>query len=295
LMKIRDGVFYLGTLGRPEVLSTYLVGEGGDFALIEPGPSNTVEELLGLLGREGVPASSIKYMVATHVHLDHAGGAWKLSRHLPEAKVVVYRGAGKHLTDPEKLVKGAEAVLGPLYGLWGGMEPLDEGKLLEVTDGEALKVGGRTLRFIYAPGHSPYHMAVQEERSKCLFTGDAVGMYVAERDTLWPASPLPTFRYDESMETIRQLQTFSPSVLLIPHYGPHADVRRLFQLNVSIYESWYKVIGSQPPDAAISHVVSELFRCIPSYSWIPSDELASWIITMHATGFRKYCLESRSA
>jgi len=96
------------------------------------------------------------------------------------------------------------------------------------------------------------------------------------------------------METLKRLQDESPRLLLIPHYGPQADVGRLFELNRFIYKKWYQIIGSEPADASASRVVKDLFGSIPSYSWVPADELTTWIITMHATGFKDYFNRKRS-
>jgi hydroxyacylglutathione hydrolase len=285
----------LGTVGRPRVISIYLVGEGSEFALIEPGPSNAADETLSLLEGAGVSPRAVRYLVATHVHLDHAGGAWKILEKLPNAEVVVYRGGGKHLADPRRLSQGAEMVLGPLYGLWGEMKAVPSSRVREVVDGETLKVGENRLKVMYTPGHSPYHMSIMETASRSLFTGDAVGMYVKEQDTLWPASPLPSFRYEESMETIEELKSEAPRRLLIPHYGPHADVSRLFDLNKRTYIAWQELLSHEPQERGMPEVVDDILRSDPSYGWIYADELTKWIITMHATGFRRSLLDLNKA
>ena len=292
-MRLADGVHYLGTVGDPQVLSTYLVGQGNEFALLEPGPSNTVEETLYLIQSSGVPLDSVKYLVVTHVHLDHAGGAWKMIGRLPNADVVVYKGGGKHMADPQRLSQGAEMVLGPLYKLWGEMKALPADRIREVEEGETLSVGGHHLRVIYTPGHSPFHMSLMDLESRSLFTGDAVGMYVGEKDTLWPASPLPSFRYEDSMVTIGGLESESPRRLLIPHYEPQSDVAHLFDLNKRTYQGWHDLLDREPPEKSLGQVVEDLLGSSASYSWIPSDELARWVITMHATGFRQYFLDRR--
>jgi glyoxylase-like metal-dependent hydrolase (beta-lactamase superfamily II) len=173
------------------------------------------------------------------------------------------------------------------------MKGLPAERVLEVTDGETLAVGGHRLRVIYAPGHSPYHMALMDQESASLFTGDAVGMYVGRKDTLWPASPLPSFRFDDSMETIGVLESESPRRLLIPHYEPQSDVPHLFDLNKKTYEEWYDLIGREPSQRGTGEVVEDLLRTIPAYSWIPGDELTRWVITMHATGFRQCFLDRK--
>jgi glyoxylase-like metal-dependent hydrolase (beta-lactamase superfamily II) len=182
LTELADGVHYLGTVGKPEVLSTYLVGGGSEYALLEPGPSNTVDQTLSLIRSSGVSLDSIRHLVVTHVHLDHAGGAWKMIDSLPNADVIVYKGGGKHTADPQRLSQGAEMVLGPLYRLWGEMKAMPADRIQEVVDGDILPVGGHHLKVLHTPGHSPFHMSLMDLESRSLFTGDAVGMYVGENE-----------------------------------------------------------------------------------------------------------------
>jgi glyoxylase-like metal-dependent hydrolase (beta-lactamase superfamily II) len=295
LTQLAEGVHYLGTVGKPEVLSAYLVGGGDEYALLEPGPSNTVDQTLSLIQSSGIPLDSIRHMIVTHVHLDHAGGAWKMIGRLPKADVVVYKGGGKHMADPQKLSQGAEMVLGPLYRLWGEMKALPSDRIQEVVDGDVLPVGGHHLKVIYTPGHSPFHMSVMDIESRSLITGDAVGMYVHEKETLWPASPLPSFRYEDSIETIGDLESLSPRRLLIPHYEPQSDVSHLFDLNKSTYRGWHDLLEKEPLEKGLGEVVDDLLGSSASYSWIPADELARWVITMHATGFRQYFLDRTAA
>jgi glyoxylase-like metal-dependent hydrolase (beta-lactamase superfamily II) len=295
MTRLADGVHFLGTVGNPPVLSTYLVGAGDEYALVEPGPSNAAEQTLALIEESGVPLASIRYLVATHVHLDHAGGAWKMIERLPNATVLVYRGGGKHIANPLRLSEGAEMVLGPLYRLWGEMKAVPADRIREVVDGEVVSVGGNRLKMLYSPGHAPFHMSVLELESRSLFTGDAVGMYVQERGTLWPASPLPSFRYEDSMETMGELQAESPRRLLIPHYGPQSDVSGLFELNRKTYRAWHDLLGLEPEQKGMAEVVKDIVGSNPSYSWIPADELTTWVITMHVTGFRKYFSDLKKA
>jgi glyoxylase-like metal-dependent hydrolase (beta-lactamase superfamily II) len=286
-------VHYLGTVGRPKVLSTYLVGGGSEYALLEPGPSKTVEETLSLILSSGVSLDSIRYLIVTHVHLDHAGGAWKMIDSLPNADVVVYRGGGKHVADPQRLTQGAEMVLGPLYALWGEMKATPSDRIHEVVDGDVMVVGGHHLKVISTPGHSPFHMSIMDLETRSLFTGDAVGMYVGEKETLWPASPLPSFRYEDSMSSIGDLESESPRRLLIPHYEPQADVARLFDLNRKTYRTWHDILEGEPLEKGVGDVVDDLLRSSVAYNWISADELTRWVVTMHATGFRQYFLDRK--
>jgi glyoxylase-like metal-dependent hydrolase (beta-lactamase superfamily II) len=167
------------------------------------------------------------------------------------------------------------------------MKPVPAERILEVVDGEVLKVGSLHLKILYSPGHAPYHMSVLELKGGSLFTGDAVGMYVGEKGALWPASPLPSFRYEEAMETIGELRSQDPRRLLIPHYGPQADVARIFDLNKKTYAAWHELLEAEPEGKGTKEVVDDILSSDPSYAWIRADRLTRWIVTMHATGFRQ--------
>ncbi|MGW1806428.1 MBL fold metallo-hydrolase [Streptomyces sp. NPDC002078] len=126
--------------------------------------------------------------VLTHAHLDHVGGAHE------------FRERAAHPAAAEALAEGVPASLyGPeLYaglGIDAGGEPVPDLLIdalphpgydprtyrvgpLPVTrtllDGDELDVGGRALTVLHLPGHTPGCIALYEERTGALFTGDAL-------------------------------------------------------------------------------------------------------------------------
>jgi len=61
------------------IVSVYLVVGDRYSALIDAGPSNGSSRVLEFVGRLGL---GVDYLVLTHVHIDHGGGAGALSRTL---------------------------------------------------------------------------------------------------------------------------------------------------------------------------------------------------------------------
>src|SRR4030042_5890627 len=75
--------------------------------LIDPGSTSVAAELLPSVGDLGIDVRELAYIIPTHIHLDHGGGAGYLTQHLHKPRgVVPPRGAG-HLADPPKPVSGA--------------------------------------------------------------------------------------------------------------------------------------------------------------------------------------------
>ena len=59
---------------RPELAACYLLESEGEAVFIDTGTSLTVPYLMDVLAAKGIQASQVKYVIPTHVHLDHAGG-----------------------------------------------------------------------------------------------------------------------------------------------------------------------------------------------------------------------------
>jgi len=68
-------------------------------ALIEIGSSVQIPDILDAFGRLGFDIKKLSYIIPTHVHSDHAGGAGHLVQQLPLARVVTHPKAAKFLAD----------------------------------------------------------------------------------------------------------------------------------------------------------------------------------------------------
>ena len=105
----------------PQVACAYLRIQGDEAAFIETNTTHAVPKLLSTLAAEGMKPEQVRYVIITHVHLDHAGGTSALLAACPNATVLAHPRAARHLVDPEKLVASARAVYGEakfdaLYG-----------------------------------------------------------------------------------------------------------------------------------------------------------------------------------
>lgn len=95
---LSDGIVCIDTAQhRPRMAACYLVGRDGHYAFVECGTSLSVPLLLETLSELGVPREAVDYVMPTHVHLDHAGGAGALMRELPNAKLVIHPRGARHM------------------------------------------------------------------------------------------------------------------------------------------------------------------------------------------------------
>ena len=91
---------------RPRFDAAYLVVHNGRAAFIDTGTNHAVPRLLAALDALGLARDAVDYVIPTHVHLDHAGGAGLLMSHLPCATMVVHPRGARHMIDPTALYAG---------------------------------------------------------------------------------------------------------------------------------------------------------------------------------------------
>lgn len=219
---------------RPQMAACYLIERGDDVAFVECGTAHGVPRLLALLQARGIDPARVRYVIPTHVHLDHAGGAGALMQALPQAKLVVHPRGARHLIDPSKLIAGATAVYGAeeLARMYGDILPVPEARVIVANDGDALPFGDSELQFIDSPGHAKHHFSVWDPVSRGFFTGDTFGLSYREFDGpqgpfLMPTTTPVQFDPEAWMKTLDRYLSFAPQRMFLTHFGCVEDVPRL--------------------------------------------------------------------
>ena len=219
---------------RPMFDASYLIVEGGRAAFVDTGTNHSVPRLLDALSAAQVPREAVDFVIATHVHLDHAGGVGLLMQHLPHAKLVVHPRGARHLINPGFLMEGARAVYGAdeVSRSYGDVVGVPAERVLQTADGMTLDFAGRPLTFLDTPGHARHHHCIWDERSRGFFTGDTFGLSYREFDTAQGAWLLPTttpvqFEPELLRASVQRLLTFEPDSMYLTHYGRVGDVARL--------------------------------------------------------------------
>ncbi len=214
--------------------AAYLVVEGGRAAFIDTGTTHSVPRLLAALAAAGLAPEAVDFVIATHVHLDHAGGVGALMQHLPAAKLVVHPRGAPHLIDPRMLTQSARGVYGDeeFERSYGHVQGVPAERVVETEDGTVLALGERLLTFIDTPGHARHHHCIWDERTRGFFTGDTFGLSYREFDTDQGAWLLPTttpvqFEPEALRASVQRLLSFEPECMYLTHYGRVTGAPRL--------------------------------------------------------------------
>lgn len=221
------GIHVLDTaFNRPQMAACYVMEHEGELAIIETGTKDTVPMIFDFLDRQGLSKSAIKYVMPTHVHLDHAGGAGLLMQALPHAQLVVHPQGARHMIDPSKLQAGATAVYGKTIfeKTYGDLLPIDPAQIVVIEDGQTLSLGGRTLTFLDTPGHARHHYCIYDALSEGFFTGDTFGLAYQELTTdkgpfIFPTTTPVQFDPDALKASITRLLSYEPKRMFLTHYG----------------------------------------------------------------------------
>jgi len=219
---------------RPRFDASHLIVENGRGAFIDVGTNYSVPLLLAGMHKAGLEAEAIDWILLTHVHLDHAGGAGELLRHLPNARVVVHPRGARHMLDPTALIAGASAVYGDeeVKRTYGDLAPIPRDRLVEAPDGHVVALAGRPLVCLDTPGHARHHFSVWDETSRAFFPGDTFGLSYREFDTAQGAFVIPTttpvqFDPEALHASIRRMMSYAPQAMYLTHYSRVGDVAKL--------------------------------------------------------------------
>ncbi len=211
---------------RDELAACYLMQGGNEYALIETGTNNSVPRIMDLLKQRNIRPAQVKYVIPTHVHLDHAGGVGGLMQCLPEATLLVHPKGARHLIEPGKLKAGAIAVYGEaeFAKVYGDIIPVEASRVLSMEDGSEALLGGRKLVFLDTPGHARHHFCVFDPESQGIFTGDTFGLAYPALTTAKGPFIIPTttpvqFEPEALKQSIRRLLALLPERMYLTHYG----------------------------------------------------------------------------
>ncbi|MCU7834016.1 MAG: MBL fold metallo-hydrolase [gamma proteobacterium symbiont of Taylorina sp.] len=233
----------------------YLLKADGQFALIDTGTARTAPMIMKLLEKRSIAKEQVKYIIPTHVHLDHAGGAGQLMAQLPEAELVIHPYGARHMIDPAKLQAGAAAVYGEaaFNQHFDTLLAIPAARVIEMEDGMQLNLNGRVLSLVDTPGHARHHLTVWDEQSRGLFTGDVFGNGYPEMHTdkgryLMPVTSPVQFDPPVWHQSIDKLLSFNPERVFLTHYGllenPQQQAKQLHR-DLDAYVNIALALGSE--------------------------------------------------
>ena len=222
-----DGLWAIDTgFHRDRFDAAYLAVEGGRAAFIDTGTAFAVPRLLAALDALGLPRAAVDFVIATHVHLDHAGGVGQLMQALPDAQLLVHPRGARHMIDPTALWQGALAVYGgaQMERAYGALVPVPAARVRSTVDGETIHLAGRPLLFAHTPGHALHHHCIWDARSAGWFTGDNFGMAYPEfnvngRAFIFPTTTPVQFDPAAMRASFARLMAAAPRQMFLTHYS----------------------------------------------------------------------------
>ncbi len=244
LSAICDGISVLKgeTCRRFELPAIYFV-KGKYGAIVDTGPASMAPSIVQAVKELGWEKDEVRYLIPTHIHLDHGGGAGYLSHEFPSAKVVGWCGAAQHLIDPAALIDATRKIFGPDFEEeFGEILPVARERVLAVSEGDRIDLVGRELEVYYTPGHASHHISLLDIPTKALLCGEALGHYLPTVDAVRPTVALPMLDLDASFRTIDKLSQLSASVILFAEWGISWDAARMFRLARKAFEDYSNIV-----------------------------------------------------
>ncbi len=239
----------------PGHAAAHIIVDSGCAAFVDVGTNFSVPYLLAAIAELGVAREALDYVLLTHVHLDHAGGAGRLMQELPNAVALLHPCGAPHMIDPGKLIAGSRAVYGErLEALYGTLVPIPAERVRVVADGERVSLGARTLELIHVPGHALHHYAVVDQAHRSIFTGDTFGISYRALDTergafITPTTPPSQFDPDQLIASIDRLLSYRPESMFLMHFSRVTDVPRLGELLKMQVREFARIARAHAQDA----------------------------------------------
>lgn len=221
--RMRVHVIDSNHLGRTNVIGVVaLVGADGSIALIDPGPAVVFEEVRRGLEHAGLDPGRVNRVFATHVHLDHSGGAWCWAEAV-RAHIFAHERGVAHLLEPERLVASATRIYGhDMDRLWGPVKPIDPRQVTPLRDGSKVAIGNLAIQALDTPGHAQHHLAYWMPDEQLVFTGDVGGVAIAGGPAIPPCPP-PDINLELWKKSLERLRALLPGRMFVTHFGEVQD------------------------------------------------------------------------
>lgn len=239
-------------VGKPEIIATAILHGPAGIALVDPGPSTTLDHLRSELHRKGFSVADVRQLLITHIHLDHAGATGTLLEENPAIEVFVHERGAPHMSEPSKLLASATRLYGADMGpLWGEVIPVPASRLRPLKGGETIMAGGRELHVAYTPGHASHHVSYFDRSSRVAFVGDTAGIRRGGGAYVMPPTPPPDVDLEAWRESEARILSWDADTLFLTHFGPFHGARLHFQELRQNTESWSRIVRRLLADGSL--------------------------------------------
>jgi glyoxylase-like metal-dependent hydrolase (beta-lactamase superfamily II) len=267
--------------------AVYLV-DAEEPAIVDTGIGTNYERVLRLLADADLAPDDLSYILLTHVHLDHAGGAGHLAEACPNAEVLVNEMGVRHLVDPDRLVAGTKAAVGDMWKYYAEPKPVPEDRISALAGGDVVDLGDHHLDVVPVPGHAPHQVAFHDRATNALFVADAAGIYVPDHDGVWQTSPPPNFDLEQCLDDVETLKERNPGVLCYPHFGPKTYEGEILDEYARVISGWVETIADVREDLEDDDAVVDYFVERDALSAVWGDEKGRADADMNVRGVLRY-------
>jgi hydroxyacylglutathione hydrolase len=185
-----------------------ILGDETTHEAIVVDPGDEIDQIVGILNRHGL---RVKFIVITHGHIDHIGGAKQLKE---------LTGAPVYMNEQDFALYSRLEQQAMMIGV-----PTPEKTDIDVTmsDGDEIQCGGIHASVMHTPGHT--------QGSSCLLLQDTSGPKLIAGDTLFRDSigrtDLPGGNTHQIMQSLKtKLLALDDATVVIPGHGPVTTIGR---------------------------------------------------------------------
>ena len=203
-MEIYENLWQVGGAGftAPEDAAIYLVRCGEKAALIDAGCGNAHNKLTDNISSVLPSTVEIEYLLLTHCHYDHTGGAAAVKKHYG-CNIIA------HYLDAVYLERGDNDVTA---ASWYGarMDPLPVDRKIRRTR-ETINIGSGEITAYHCPGHSPGSLVfvADLDSARVLFGQDVHG----------PLDPSLLSDRKDYMKSLKFMLELNADILCEGHFG----------------------------------------------------------------------------
>lgn len=301
--EVDQGIYCIDTgLFRQNHTASYLIRRGDELAFFDVGATNNVARLIDTTRQIGLGPTHVRYIMPTHVHLDHAGGAGALLAACPNATLICHHKGAPHLVNPAKLQAGAMAVYGEpeFHRVYGDLTPVPEDRIVAAYDGQGFPLAEHEILFIDTPGHANHHGCLFDAVSRTAFTGDTFGLSYREFDTQtgpWVVATTTPVAFDPDnwQESLSRIMALKPAAVCPAHFGRLTNPSGLVGMLRQSIEAHIAIALEEEPrnehgraerlSAAVDALlVGEAMRQCPTMGEERARELLAMDIDLNAQG-----------
>jgi len=271
---------------QPDTAGFHMMIENGRAAFFDTGTSLSLPNAVAALKERGLSKEDVQFVIPTHVHLDHAGGAGAMMRAFPNARMIIHPRGARHMIDPTKLWQGTVGVYGEERAaqLYGEVVPVPEERITVAEDDSEIDFQGRKLLFIDTPGHARHHFCVIDRQRRAVFAGDMLGISYRVFDSdrgpfVFPSTTPVQFEPEAFHDSLERIEAFNLEYAYLAHFGRIAlspGIFRALHQHVDRFVDIARQVESEPDREAalIDRLAKYLFNEVKAHgSHIADDKI----------------------